>query len=1778
MPLPDLIRLLRAVGFEPEAEDIADLLWLAEFLPPSPPPQRAAPVVKPPKPAKPATDSGQAKAEQPPLPGSESQEPAAAPKTARTERQAEAVLYASAPGESSGLAYRVGGVVALRQRRALRRVLRPLLRRVPSRVHFRLDEQATAQHIADRGQWQPVMAPLPTRWLELDIVVDEWPSMILWRQPVHELIALFSGLGAFRSVQVWSFWTSPDGSAVALHNGLGAAAAAARPRPLRELVSVRGNRLVLILSDCVSPAWGNGVMGRTLLDWASSEMVAVVNPLPYLYWRRTGLGQAEPVYLRSPAPGTPNRKLEAIHAPGALSVAVTAGLHLPVLTLDPDVVSAWAKAIAGNSSQWVLGMRLPVAAPTRKTKATSPVTAAVGAGAAAAPPVPAPTPDPAALVERFRKTATPEAWKLAGYLSFIAPLSLPVMRLVHAVMLPVPQPEHLAEVYLSGLLRRARQPSGELLPGIYEFQPGAAELLQSSLLRSETAEMLRRVRDYLLSGSGAENAFQAVLLDPSAAPALPAGALPFASLPPEALRRLGGEYAAMADELTGRRVEEEVILPTQPQAAAIEWRMLRVQIAYQPPEAMVTIFSPLENQEFTRSSHRFEAARLLTTAALERDRPQASLEPLEFQLFKALFDQDDFSFLKQFLPDTEGVFLEINLSLPASLQPLPWEQAAPPRIDGSPNTDRSLLLDTRRILITRQTSLTAEGQVIPVRPGTRPAALRSLAWGSGVRGSMADDLLDWQELETFESGLIRPGSDLEQRLQIALQERTWPVAFLEVASGFNPGRSTRQAMTKQATSPGDEQLTPGQVEKLIPFARAIGLLVLAGPPGSGLNALAARLLNPPDRRPRMLAILVLETPLEDAFCLTRLAYFFETVAKTGVADSALLLAYVRAADECPSDLRYPVLHLDMHGGLVFSLPELAEEEAAAPPLAFTWYVVTDRLPAQSPLNVRAGPGTQYSVVGSASSGERLELLDAIHDLPERLALSRRESPAWLHVRTSRDIEGYVHSSYADTLFAASDAFDGWLVLPDSQGYLLGDEPAHNPRWQRRVVSDPQTGIRFSLPREPGPAGSGPAGEHGWTYQLSPAAPDGDYQVEVFLPARAEFTERSRDEGSQLVFGLPVGDIQLQQAVQLPEKAGWVVVGRGQFSHEEDNRSVTRLALNPQETITHVPLRFVPHPPEPVEEAEPEESQELLERLEDEIESLSGALEDESERRAYQAGPGALLEDLKQSRVKFGGSSDAIRHLTPEVFASAGMTLAADARRKLSDPDYARYLVKISLALLAGEKGMIRQLEVEIEFSLNDGAPVVIEALTPTAELLSMGAAWKNEPIRLGPGLEFEIEMEILGDVSSSAGGTFGESAWEGDAPSQAAQLPEFSYTLGRATIATSGVGDSACTWRFERLDLGETATIELGLLIKVPAQAHQLLVSGFAQAAVAGSWLTTSLRDVWDVLSQRLRSQVEGGLVLRDKLTWVIDLPAAGSRPAASPAQVRLALRESLQRCRVFLDVLDILDEIHSRAYQPLHQMLTDDSEDYPLSWFFDAEKTLGNGVDRLEGLLDEGVLDAQDLNWLRDLADIHVNLKVALKSRTSEIEFRRIGEVAERLRKLLWERKAQMVKNLGVEIQKLQSLAEPIEAAESFEEAFETFEEEPRRDEESLPGMGREELERLAETVARLEQIGDLVDEFERLEEDLRHKIEADFLLERLAQLQNNYPAMWDDPRLVLELNGLQEVLRGSAGNAFAVKEALRKVSVGLQAHKARQIMTARRILEDLEFRLADDKDSMAM
>ena len=434
---------------------------------------------------------------------------------------------------SKGIPFRSPTATALPGKLEISRAFRPLMRRVPSRTRFEVDEKQTVKLIAEEDIWMPVLRPQLDRWFELAIVIDQTPSMAIWGQTISELKQLIERLGAFKNVQTWAFRTQEG--RIQLYPDQGEFNPSPRYRSPSELVDSTGERLILVISDCVSTCWYDGEVAKLLNKWSRNSPVVVLQMLPHHLWSRTALGHSIPAHLTGKYPGLPNQKLLSEVSWEWFSHLKEEYIAIPVITTEPASIKSWASMLSGKGDVSAQGFRIPLS-PIEMSDDT-------GDGSDAL--------SPSEYVRHFRATASPMAWELAGYLA-ATPLSLPVMRLVQRVMLPQSRQAHLAEFFLSGLLRRITPSYIIIHPDDveYDFHEGVRDLLLSSVLVTDTLAVLNEVSNYVSRKTGRTFNFNALLEISDETKlvktAIESRSQPFANVSLSVLRRLGGRYAEIS--------------------------------------------------------------------------------------------------------------------------------------------------------------------------------------------------------------------------------------------------------------------------------------------------------------------------------------------------------------------------------------------------------------------------------------------------------------------------------------------------------------------------------------------------------------------------------------------------------------------------------------------------------------------------------------------------------------------------------------------------------------------------------------------------------------------------------------------------------------------------------------------------------------------------------------------------------------------------------------------------------------------------------------------------------------------------------------------------------------------------------------------------------------------------------------------------------------------------------------------------------------------------------
>ena len=466
---------LRSLGYEISAVDLAEIFWLASFLPgrdgavravTQPESEARKDAVSDPSkhgktPAdgegtdsgKKTTDSGAATG------GSPGLYPATDPTSTGPTRRASIVRAPAPPALPNAL--------------ALSRALRPLLKKRISTRESELDETATVEATAAHGGVvSPVFRPGAERWFEVALVVDESPSMFIWRQAIVEFRRLLTRHGGFRDLRQYGLRTTATTVELITESG--------RRSSPSVIADPSGHRLIVIVTDAVSADWLQAPVRRAVFNWGRLSPVVMVDVLPRRMWPLTTMGFAERP-MHAPRAGAANiewvveRDWWATSAP---SVAV------PVVTLEAAQLAQWARSLMQVSAATCTGTLIGTDAVRARSAATP---------ASAVPPT------AAELVQRFRSSASPAAYQLACYFA-ATQLVLPVLRIVQQEMMPGSGLAHLAEFFTSDLIARVEtvgHASNDPERATYEFLPGVRDMLLDQLQLHEAERVTQTIEDYL---------------------------------------------------------------------------------------------------------------------------------------------------------------------------------------------------------------------------------------------------------------------------------------------------------------------------------------------------------------------------------------------------------------------------------------------------------------------------------------------------------------------------------------------------------------------------------------------------------------------------------------------------------------------------------------------------------------------------------------------------------------------------------------------------------------------------------------------------------------------------------------------------------------------------------------------------------------------------------------------------------------------------------------------------------------------------------------------------------------------------------------------------------------------------------------------------------------------------------------------------------------------------------------------------------------------------------
>jgi formylglycine-generating enzyme required for sulfatase activity len=373
----------------------------------------------------------------------------------------------------------------------LERALRPLIYKSPLQNTRILDEAETTKFIAEQDIWLPIFRDSARSWFEILLIVDKSPTMVIWDGLVAEWRNLLQRHVAFSVIHEFSFEYEKDRVKLCIHSN--------RYCKPTELVDYTGNKIILIISDCMSSAWYSGEITKFLEIWEKSNPIAIINVLPQRLWHLSGLSSARKTDLRAISPGLANNKL-IIYDSKKSSIK---SVKVPVFNLDEEDLNLWANSIMGKNKDWISGFIFKPSDSVEQKDYFNQITNQINEMK---------KPSAEDRIQRFYSNSSDMARELAMLLALV-PLSLPVMRLVQHTALKESKLVHLAEFFLSGLIKKEHAGECEYIE--YEFHDGVRQILLDKYLNMDIKkDVFKKTTEYLHQNFGSPLSFKAYLLDP----------------------------------------------------------------------------------------------------------------------------------------------------------------------------------------------------------------------------------------------------------------------------------------------------------------------------------------------------------------------------------------------------------------------------------------------------------------------------------------------------------------------------------------------------------------------------------------------------------------------------------------------------------------------------------------------------------------------------------------------------------------------------------------------------------------------------------------------------------------------------------------------------------------------------------------------------------------------------------------------------------------------------------------------------------------------------------------------------------------------------------------------------------------------------------------------------------------------------------------------------------------------------------------------------------------
>jgi hypothetical protein len=355
------------------------------------------------------------------------------------------------------------------------------------------DENETIEYIANTNVWSIKTAPQKEFKYTLFIIIEKSTSMRIWEEITREFVSALSRFSFFKDVKV--IYLKEEDKEYQLYRDKNCT-----KKVSTKLFNSQSQRtLTILLSDCISKGWQDK-RGYSFLDEVTViTPFLIINMLPQRVWNRTIVNDSWRVKFTH-REGWKNKNLISdVDDEEDIDDILEEHIRVPMTTLEKIPLKHWSNLIAGYKNNWLHGslfeaevfdIDIPSKVSSKKTSSNNI--------------------SPEQQVKNFYAYASPLAHELAIYFSAVDGLSMEIMKMVQKTSLPKTNHTHLAEVFLSGLLKRDEFKT-KSNDDTYQFKDGIKDVLSKRLPDPLKEKIRESNSEFIKEHLGHLQEFQAVV-------------------------------------------------------------------------------------------------------------------------------------------------------------------------------------------------------------------------------------------------------------------------------------------------------------------------------------------------------------------------------------------------------------------------------------------------------------------------------------------------------------------------------------------------------------------------------------------------------------------------------------------------------------------------------------------------------------------------------------------------------------------------------------------------------------------------------------------------------------------------------------------------------------------------------------------------------------------------------------------------------------------------------------------------------------------------------------------------------------------------------------------------------------------------------------------------------------------------------------------------------------------------------------------------------------------